>query len=158
MLRPEPAGCPRLIQPDSGSFSRPVSAEVSSAPCDRPETIYQVICMGMGVVCTSPGSGGVDSGSRGSGGGTAGLVAMSIPSKYQRHAPAGNGRGGCRANQHDRKERQIRNARQMSLSPLSLSAARARGSPTGTGHSQFLSPLPAARRVYSPGCRRRLGD
>lgn len=32
--------------------------------------------MGMGVVCTSPGSGGVERGSTGSGGGTLGLVAM----------------------------------------------------------------------------------
>lgn len=34
--------------------------------------------MGMGVVWTSPGSGGVDKGSTGSGGGTFGLVAMAI--------------------------------------------------------------------------------
>jgi hypothetical protein len=32
--------------------------------------------MGMGVVCTSPGSGGVFSGCTGSGGGTSGLVAI----------------------------------------------------------------------------------
>lgn len=34
----------------------------------------------MGVVCISPGSGGVDSGCTGSGGGTLGLVAMGFPS------------------------------------------------------------------------------
>jgi len=34
--------------------------------------------MGMGVVWTSPGSGGVDSGVTGSGGGTLGLVAMAF--------------------------------------------------------------------------------
>ena len=36
--------------------------------------------MGMGVVCTSPGSGGVDRGVTGSGGGTLGLVDMRCPS------------------------------------------------------------------------------
>jgi len=35
-----------------------------------------VSTIGMGVVWTSPGSGGVDKGSTGSGGGTLGLVAM----------------------------------------------------------------------------------
>lgn len=34
--------------------------------------------MGIGVVCTSPGSGGVDKGVTGSGGGTLGLVAMAF--------------------------------------------------------------------------------
>ena len=38
--------------------------------------------MGIGVVCTSPGSGGVDRGSTGSGGGTFGLVAMGILSGF----------------------------------------------------------------------------
>lgn len=37
-------------------------------------------CIGIGVVCTSPGSGGVVKGVTGSGGGTFGLVAMAIPS------------------------------------------------------------------------------
>jgi hypothetical protein len=34
--------------------------------------------MGIGVVCTSPGSGGEEIGGKGSGGGTFGLVAMAI--------------------------------------------------------------------------------
>ena len=41
-------------------------------------------CIGIGVVCTSPGSGGVVKGVTGSGGGTFGLVAMAILSLPER--------------------------------------------------------------------------
>lgn len=68
-------------------FSHTDSLNLAKGPCFPHETPtcrrvgncrmrWPPIYMGWGVGCTSPGSGGVDSGCKGSGGGTLGLVAI----------------------------------------------------------------------------------
>lgn len=70
------SGLPPARQLPRGGLTSSVSL---SAPVTTPSTETTI---GMGVVCTSPGSGGVDSGSTGSGGGTLGLVAIGFPSRF----------------------------------------------------------------------------